>query len=288
MKSMLTLFRIIAIISSLVFMIVSIRSKKKSQLKCVRACTIGNMIYLLADLFVLPPVMDLYVGLEAFFNACGILLAGILSVIGIIVGTVRAKKIEPVEGEEKPRWPLLYILAGVCIVSCFLMEVQLLQNANIVLNHEPDGFSSDYYNIAVTDKAAVKVDVGENYFKKNGEECTYYEYNIIQTGVHTYLIQSKYHDPELTEIDRDVVERIYQFDDFKKNDSVRKLYGDDMCYNGLVRKIVGTDYYLMTWLLSDNSEIGGGGTVYGEAIFLGDKFIGNIDIGDIDKIIYYE
>ena len=195
MKSMLTLFRIIAIISSLVFMIVSIRSKKKSQLKCVRACTIGNMIYLLADLFVLPPVMDLYVGLEAFFNACGILLAGILSVIGIIVGTVRAKKIEPVEGEEKPRWPLLYILAGVCIVSCFLMEVQLLQNANIVLNHEPDGFSSDYYNIAVTDKAAVKVDVGENYFKKNGEECTYYEYNIIQTGVHTYLIKSNYHDP---------------------------------------------------------------------------------------------
>ena len=61
-----------------------------------------------------------------------------------------------------------------------------------------------------------------------------------------------------------------------------------MCYKGLVRKIVGTDYYLMTWLLSDNSEIGSGGTVYGEAIFLEDEFIGNIDIGDIDKIIYYE
>ena len=140
MKSMLTIFRIVAILSSLVFMIVSIRSKKKSQLKCVRACTIGNMIYLLADLFVLPPVMDLYVGLEVLFNAGGILLAGILSVIGIIVGAVRAKKIEPVEGEENPRWPLLYILAGVCIVSCFFMEVQLLKNANIVLNHEPEEF----------------------------------------------------------------------------------------------------------------------------------------------------
>ena len=135
MKSMLNLFRIIAIISSLVFMIVSIRSKKKSQLKCVRACTIGNMIYLLADLLVLPTVMDLYVGLEVVFSVVGILLAGILSVIGIIVGTVRAKKIEPVEGEEKPRWPLLYILAGVCIVSCSKAVTSVLVHFMTALKH---------------------------------------------------------------------------------------------------------------------------------------------------------
>lgn len=287
MKEILSIFRVIGILSSLVFLIFGIRTKSRNKLKTLGICSVGNMAYLLADLFIFPAIFDLYVGLEVIVYGVATIIAGALTVAALIVIILRRKRVTPIENDSKPMWPLLYIIAAVCIVSCFALECTVLNDANLVFVHEPNGFSSDYYNVAVTNHAATQLDVGEKYFKDGGQECEYYEYDIIQTGVHEYQIQSPYHDPELKEIDREVIERIYMFDDFKKNKSVLNYYSDEYCIKGLVKKIVGTDYYICSWLISNNSEIGGGGTVYGEAIFLNDQFIDNIEIGNIDKILFY-
>ena len=288
MREMLTIFRIIGILSSIVFLICGIRTKNRKQLKIIGICSVCNMVYLGADLFVFPGLFDIYVGLEVIIYAIAIILAGVITVAALITIILRWQRVAPTENDVRPMWPILYILVPVCLISCFALECTVLNDANIIFVHEPNGFNSDYYHVAVTDHAATQLDVGEKYFKEDGRECEYYEYDIIQTGVHEYQIQSPYHDPELKEIDREVVERIYMFDDFKKNKSVLNYYSDDYCIKGLVKKIVGTDYYICAWLISNDPEIGGGGTVYGEAIFLNDQFIDNIEIGNIDKILFYD
>lgn len=287
MISLFNIFRLIALISSLVFMISSIRAKKRKSLETIKYCSIGNMVYLVADIFVFPNVFDLYVGLEVIVYVIAAAIAGLFTIIGLIVNIVRAKKLVIVGHQRAPRWPILYLIPALLLVTCVVYEYVTLQNANLILVHEPAGFSSDYYHVAVTDDYSAKLDLGERFFKSNAQECDYYEYDIIRSGADTYDMQS-YHDPEFKEIDREIVEKIYQFKDFKRNEGSRELYGDDVCFKGSIKKIVGTDYYIVSWLMSTNSELGGGGTVYGEAIFLNDQFVDDIQIGNIDKILFYK
>ena len=285
MNSMLMLFRIIAILSSIVFMIVSIRAKDKSKLQCILWCTLGNLGYLAADLFIFPFAMDLAIGLDVIAYGIGFIIAGIFSIIGIIINCIRLKKVEIVG--DKQRWPLLYLLAAICLLSCFVLEVQVVQDANLILIDEPDGFASTYHNVVITDNAAIDIDIGEKYFKSGATECEYYEYYIIQTGFQEYEIRSPYHDPELKEIDKAIAEKIYQFSDYECSKTARSLYGDDMCFKGTIQKILGTDYYIVNWLLDSDSDNNGSGTVDGAAIFLNDTFIDDIDAGNLDMILYY-
>jgi hypothetical protein len=136
------------------------------MLNCVRWVTLGSLFYLLVDVFGLwYYLFDVDYGLEVILGWIHSAVSAVLLIAAHIIALVKRKKYEMQPGEDIQRWPLLYLLVAVCFFSCFALEYEVLQDANIIIPHSPSSWAGDEYGLVVTDVTALPIQVGERYYK---------------------------------------------------------------------------------------------------------------------------
>ena len=280
MKHIFSLIRLIFYFSAIPILIFSIASKKQEILKTMKRASIGSIFYLICDLLFFESLFDLNSGLGPVVVAIITIPVSIIFLISAIVSNNRIRKFEPIDNKLKFRWTVIYVLPIILIMITFINEFYALNNAKLIFVNRPDGFSGDYYSIVVTDDKCIKVDLGDKFFK-NGEYVDYYQYSAFIDENQEFKISS-YSDEELREIDINLIKKLCDFNGYERRG---KYLGDDYRLVWTINKIIGTNYYHVTYL-ANNGNDNSSGTVIGEVIFLNDRFIDDIQIGNYSDILF--
>ena len=117
-----------------------------------------------------------------------------------------------------------------------------------------------------------------------------YYYDLRVDDNKNFIIENKYTDPELKNIDVSVAKNIYYDNNYKLNEEVVKKQNDAVSIRmATLMKIVGTDYYIIEHHISDGKELLGSDTLLGSALFKSNEFITDVDIhGDFQFAVIYK
>lgn len=269
MREMILICKSIVWVTSIAFLLIAIKTKKRSMLNCVRWVTLGSLFYLLVDVFGLwYYLFDVDYGLEVILGWIHSAVSAVLLIAAHIIALVKRKKYEMQPGEDIQRWPLLYLLVAVCFFSCFALEYEVLQDANIIIPHSPSSWDVDEYGLVITDVTALPIQVGDRYYKEGQTtECYWYSVNVIDDQIQI----TSYDDPELKDIDISIVKSLCASTEYTKlaTDSQYTIPEYDIIH------IRNTDYYLVRYMLANAQKTLS--TTCGCAVFLKDQFVADID-----------
>ena len=165
MQSMLLVCRAIVWITSIVFLIVSLKTKKRTMLDCVKWVSLGSLFYLLIDIFAWPKFFDVNYGLDSIGFYAISAITGAILIAAALICIKKSKQIQRAEGEDIQRWPILYLLVAICLFAVFGLEYEILQDAHLIFVNETNGFAELNYSVAITDHTSIKVNIGEKYYK---------------------------------------------------------------------------------------------------------------------------
>ena len=268
MQSMLLICRAIVWATSVGFWIVSMKTKKRTMLDCVKWVSLGSLFYLLLDIFVWPIAFDLQYGREIFGYYVLSAISGILLVNAMTVCNKKQKTVQREEGEDIQRWPILYLLVAVCLFAVFGLEYEILQDAQVLFVNENNGWGASHYSVALTDCAAVRVELGDDFFKE-GVPSTASQY-IVRANKKAFVVEPQGNAPELSSEQSPYVLSAVQFDGYVRR--TEAVSGNKEC---LVTTINNSDMFTVLYYLTDTpGEIQ---TVLGQCAFRKDQFICNID-----------
>lgn len=294
MYNILSISRIFIYVMSIVLLVSSIKTKNKKVCKNNLITSIIFIIYFYLSLFVVPGYFEFDLGWEVLFY---LFIAGIDTIIlmtGIIINIVKIKR---KEGEEKDnRFSKIYgiILVSiplVMVIASYIYEINVLRKSDLVLtfNYQNGIVISEDTRVAISKDFCKKISISEKFKNKKANNLEYYTYDIEENENGELIITSEYDDPMLMEINTEIVKKIYKDESYTKNETALRLYEDESnaVYRGIITKIVGTDYYIVDYLISRDSNTGGG-TGLGSAIFYGSTFIDDIDVsGSLDSVYSY-
>ena len=247
------------------------KAKKRTMFDCVKWVALGSLFYLVLDIFAWPKLFDVNYGLDSIgyyiFNA----IAGIILLTTFFICNKKQKKIERAEDEDIQRWPLLYLLLGVCFFSVFGLEYEILQDAHLLFINETNGFAESNYSVAITDHAAIKVDIGEKYFK-DGEIATPQRY-IVQKSQKAFYVVEQNEAPGLALNQSTHVFTACQSDKYKQRTDIQ--IPDNAVLEYAVMLFEGSDYFIVTYYFTTvPTEIQ---VVAGQALFYKEEFICDIN-----------
>lgn len=282
MKSMLLICRAVVWITCVVFLITARKTKKRSMLDCVKWCSLGSFLYIVLDIFLWPWLFDVQYGVEniIFWGVDGI--AALFLLADAFICQRRSKTIQKAEGEDIQRWFLLYLLVAVCFFATFALEWQVLQDAHLLFVNTPDGLSGDYYSVAVNDVSCIKIELGEKYYKK-GTPTERHNY-VAYWDRKALIIEEKNNAPAPTDDEYYWFVQGCMFNDYVRWPDAQNA--DDTRLEFAITKIANTDYFVVTYYRTTvPKEVQ---VIVGQALFLREKFVNNIEMPYTDEIYYYD
>lgn len=286
LKGVINLITFLLLALSIFLLIFSIKNKNKSRCQDNITISIIYIIYMYIVTYILPNTLKLEIG-WGYILLWGIaFISGLILIIEIIINSIKLKK-EMQKEEKSKKYNIIMILIPVIpLVIAFIYEICILMNCNMLLKYE--------YNIGIISSEKTLYAIGDNYcreisiggdslIKKYGDnEKDYYIYSI-EYNEDGYKITNSNSDPELNEIDINVVENIAQ--DSITHCDYEEIDSNKYKFKAQLYKIEDTNYYIIinsiTKKASSSGSIG-----LGEFVYEGDKYIGEIKAsGGLDSVV---
>lgn len=297
MITALNISRILVYVMILGMFIVSIKTKSKRISKNNLILSFLFIIYLFLSISFIPDSMGIDLGWSTLLHALFIGIAFIVSVISIIFNIKKIKNITEESLNENlfiKFYYLIFILIPIVIVFGYsFYEKSLINNADIFLEFGYDEGIINHETFRYVAKNNSFKEVDMNYTVRSNSSKLFndvYYYDLRVDDNKNFIIENKYTDPELKNIDVSVAKNIYYDNNYKLNEEVVKKQNDAVSIRmATLMKIVGTDYYIIEHHISDGKELLGSDTLLGAALFKSNEFITDVDIhGDFQFAVIYK
>lgn len=293
MYSVISLSRVFIYVISILLFIISIKNKNKGASKINIGVGIFFIIYLIFSISILPDLVGILTGWEVLVTFFVVAINIVVLITGIIINSTKLKRKELEEKDNKSSKIFAIISVSIpliMVITSFIYELSFLNNCDLVLefNYQNGIVISETTRVTVGKNFCKEISISEEFKNKEAKHLEYYTYDIEENKGGEIVITSDYDDPELLEIDTEIIKEIYMDDSYSKSKNALRLYEDEsnVVYKGIITKIGNTDYYIVEHLIS--TEDRGGGTGLGSAIFYGTTFVDDIDVaGSIDVIYGY-
>ena len=132
------------------------------------------ILYSIVDIFILPDILNINIGLEIFLF-CGIaVISIILFIISIILSVIKRKKLYTIENSIKYKMIFTFLVLFPILMFCFsyFREKNYINNSKLILIcSEGYGLNVENYAYAIGDNYSkiitIGADYGENAMKKH-------------------------------------------------------------------------------------------------------------------------
>lgn len=165
-KRMIYILCLLILAVSIFNLIYSIKNKDRKASKYIIVLSNIFILYSIVDIFILPDILNINIGLEIFLF-CGIAVVSIiLFIISIILSVIKRKKLYTIENSIKYKMIFTFLVLFPILMFCFsyFREKNYINNSKLILIcSEGYGLNKENYAYAIGDNYSKIITIGADY-----------------------------------------------------------------------------------------------------------------------------
>lgn len=165
-KHTIYLLNLLIFAVSIFILIYSIKNKNKDTSIYIEVLSIVFTLYSIADIFVLPFVLHLDIGLELLLFHGISVVSNVLFIISLILTDIKRKKLSATGISTKHKAVFALIIAFPILMFCFsyFREMIYINNSKLILACSVgDGFNEEDYAYAISEDYSKKISIGADF-----------------------------------------------------------------------------------------------------------------------------